>query len=434
MIAKIIAILRCFSDDGGQSTSTGDNCMSRLSLKTSTTRVLKSVAALFAAAALAGSAYADGTDAGTSVENTFVLNFDVGAVPQPPITNDPTSTLPGVIVQGTPTLFTVDRLVDLTVAAVNTPLTVTPGASGGAATLVFEVTNTGNDTQSYTFSLQDGVDSNGAVANFDATPYVISYQIDDDGTPGFGPGDTVVVVSEVVPGTAAAAAALRTPDIPADTTFRVLVSGDIPAGQTDGTADDLILIAETRDPVTWVVEGASGSGGNVTAPETGANNLESVAQNVLADGFGTGEEGDEDGRFSAQGTFIVASPDLDAAKTVDVIATEGETPFDCATDAAITASPQFSTPGSCIEYVITVVNNGATAVASNVAIVDVLPAEIEFVAASFAGFDTTPAPVLAAPTANTVCDGTATSCSVGVSGGSIAAGNTATLTIRALVQ
>lgn len=383
-----------------------------------------------------GAAYADGTDAGTSVENTFVLNYDVAGVVQPPITNDddPLTQPPGAVVQGTPTLFTVDRLVDLTVAQVNSPLSVTPGATGANATLIFEVTNTGNDTQSYTFSLEDGVDSNGVVGNFDATGVTISYQIDDDGTPGFGPGDTLVTVPAVAPGTPNAAPGQRSPDIPADTTFRVLVSGTIPSAQTDGTADDLILIAETRDPVTWIIEGASGSGGDVTGAETAANNLENVAQNVLADGFGTGEEVDEDGLFSAQGTFVVASPDLDAAKTVSVIATEGEAPFDCETGAAITSSAQFATPSSCIEYVITVINNGATAVASNVNIVDVLPDEIEFVGASFAGFEAAPAPVLAAPGANTACDGTSATCSVGVSGGSIAAGSTATLTIRAIVD
>ena len=418
--------------------------MSKFSLKQAARGGWRSALAASALVSLAGAAFADGTDAGTSVENTFVLNYEVEGVVQPPITNDtdPTTQPPGAIVQGTPTLFTVDRLVDLTVSAVNSPLTVTPGATGPNATLVFEVTNTGNDAQSYTFSLEDGVDSNGAVGNFDATGVTISYQIDDDGTPGFGPGDTVVTVPAVAPGTANAPAAQRTPDIPADTTFRVLVSGTIPSGQTDGTADDLILIAETRDPVTWVVEGASGSEGDVTAAETGANNLESTAQNVLADGFGTAEEVDSDGQFSAQGTFIVASPDLDAAKTVAVIATEGEAPFDCATGAAITSPTQFSTPGSCIEYVITVTNNGATASASNVDIVDVLPDEIIFIAASAGGFlpaDATAvppvlAPVVGAPGANTACDGTTGTCSISVSDGSIGPGDTATLTIRALVD
>jgi len=410
--------------------------MSNFNLNQSPRKGWRAIIALGALAAMAGAAYADGTDAGTSVENTFVLNYEVEGVVQAPITNDddPATQPPGAVVQGTPTLFTVDRLVDLTVAPVNSPLSVTPGATGPNATLVFEVTNTGNDTQSYTFSLQDGVDSNGAVGNFDAIPYVISYQIDDDGTPGFGPGDTVVTVPAVAPGTANATATQRTPDIPADTTFRVLVSGTIPTSQTDGTADDLILIAETRDPVDWVIEGASGSAGDVTAAETGANDLENVAQNVLADGFGTAEEIDEDGLFSAQGTFLVASPDLDASKTVGVIASEGEAPFDCAAGAAITSPAQFSIPGACIEYVITVVNNGATAIASNVDILDVLPDEVVFAGAAFAGFEAAPVPTLAEPGPNTACDGTAATCSVGVSGGSIGAGNTATLTIRAIVD
>lgn len=405
--------------------------MSKLRFLNTPRRLLRSVLAISAAAALAGTAFADGTDAGTTVENTFVLNYDVNSVSQAPITNDtdPATQPPGAVVQGTPTLFTVDRLVDLTVSEVNSPLSVTPGASGANAELIFEVTNTGNDTQSYSFSLADvGGD------DFDATGLTISYQIDDDGTPGFGPGDTVVTVPAVAPGTASAAVTERTPDIPADTTFRVLVSGTIPAAQTDTTEDDLILIAETRDPVDWVIEGASGSAGAVTSAETGANDLELAAQNVLADGFGTPEEVDNDGLFSAQGTFVVASPDLAAAKTVAVVATEGEAPFDCENAAAITSPAQFATPGSCIEYVITVVNNGATATASNVDIVDVLPTEIEYIGASFAGFDAAPAPTLAAPTGATVCDGTAATCSVGVSGGSIAAGNTATLTIRAIVQ
>jgi len=416
--------------------------MSKLTSLQKPKRFLRSLLAMGALATMAGAAYADGTNAGTTVENTFVLNYEVEGNVQPPITNDNVSPPPGSVVQGTPTLFTVDRLVDLTVTAVNSPQSVTPGATGPNATLIFEVTNTGNDTQAYTFSLQDGVDSNGATANFDATGVTISYQIDDDGTPGFGPGDTVVTVPAVAPGTAGASATQRTPDIPADTTFRVLVSGTIPSGQTDGTADDLILIAETRDPVTWIEEGPSGSEGAITSAETGANNLESDAQNVLADSFGTAQEVDNDGLFSAQGTFVVASPDLAAAKTVAVIATEGEAPFDCATGAAIATPAQFSTPGSCIEYVITVINNGATANASNVDIVDVLPDEIIFVAATAAGFlpadaaavPPVLAPVVGAPATNTACNGAPATCSISVSDGSIGPGDTATLTIRAIVD
>ncbi|MEO9970034.1 MAG: hypothetical protein ABJG15_09470 [Hyphomonadaceae bacterium] len=377
--------------------------------------LLRPVLAIGAAAALAGGAYADGTDAGTEVENTFVLNYEVNSVAQAPITNDPASGITGAVVQGAPTLFTVDRLVDLTVLQTNSPLTVTPGATGVNAQLSFTVTNTGNDAQSYSFSLADvGGD------DFDATGLTISYQI---------AGGAIVTVPAVVPGTAATTD--HTPDIPPDTPFTVFVSGTIPTTQVDTDFDDLILVAETRDPVTWLVEGASTTEGNVTLAETGANDLVLAAQNVLADGTGTTEEVDNDGLFSAQARFIIESPDLAAAKTVAVVATE---PADCETDTILTTPAQFATPGSCIEYVITVENTGATALASNVEIVDVLPAEVEFIAASFAGFEAAPVPSLTVPGSPTTCDGTDTTCSVDVSGGSIAAGNTATLTIRAIVQ
>lgn len=391
------------------------------------------VAAMFGAVMCVSAAHAAGTDAGTTVENTFTLNYEVSGTSQPTITNDTDTTIPGAVVQGTETLFTVDRLIDLTVTEVNSPLTVVPGASGAGATLIFEVVNNGNDAQSYTFSLQDGVDSNGATANFDATGVTISYQLDDDGTPGFGPGDTVVTVPAVAPATATASATQRTPDIPADTTFRVLVSGTIPLGQADGTADDLILIAETRDPITWVVEGASGTEGQVTAADTGGNDLVNAAENVLADGSGTAQDSANDGLFSEQGTFLVSSPDLSAEKTVAVIATDGRAPFDCATGAVVSGD-QFATPGACIEYVISVDNNGATAVASDIDIQDVLPDNIEFVAATFSGFNAAPAPALSAPAVSTLCDGTAGTCSVQLTTASLDAGNTGTLTIRAIVQ
>lgn len=390
--------------------------MSISRLKKLPRKLLRPVLALGAAAALAGGAYADGTDAGTEVENTFVLNYEVNNVEQAPITNDPASGITGAIVQGTPTLFTVDRLVDLTVQQTNSPLTVTPGATGVNAQLSFSVTNTGNDAQSYSFSLADV-----AADDFDATGLTISYQIG---------GGAIVPVPAVVPGTATTN---HTPDIPPDTPFTVFVSGTIPTSQADTDFDDLILIAETRDPVNWLVEGASTTAGAVTVAETDPNDLELAAQNVLADLSGTTEEADNDGLFSAQARFIIESPDLEAEKTVAVVAT---VPSNCASDAIVTTPTQFATPGSCIEYVITVENTGATAVASNVEIVDILPAEVQFIAASVAGFLPAPAPaaVLTAPSAPTNCDGTDTTCSVDVSGGSIAANSTATLTIRAIVQ
>ena len=89
---------------------------------------------------LAGAAQAANnlTEAGTSVSNTFELSYSVSGAAQPIITNDNVSPPAGAVVQGTPTLFTVDRKVDFIVTATNSTLTSAPGAD---ATLTFEVLN-----------------------------------------------------------------------------------------------------------------------------------------------------------------------------------------------------------------------------------------------------------------------------------------------------
>ena len=134
---------------------------------------------------------------------------------------------------------------------------------------------------------------------------------------------------------------------------------------------------------------------------------------------------------SDQASYVVASPDLTAAKAVTTILT---TPVNCATDVA--GGPgEYSTPGACVQYVITVTNNGATATATGIDIGDVLPAEVNFVSATHSGFDALPVPTLTTPAgAAQTCDGTAATCNVTLTGASLAAGNVATLTIRALVK
>lgn len=74
-------------------------------------------------------AEAAGTSAGTTVANTFTLDYQVGGVSQTQITSS-----------GSPTEFTVDRLVDLTVTSAG-DTTVVPGATG--QTLVWSVRNDG---------------------------------------------------------------------------------------------------------------------------------------------------------------------------------------------------------------------------------------------------------------------------------------------------
>ncbi|MEM7328713.1 MAG: hypothetical protein AAF437_08245 [Pseudomonadota bacterium] len=391
---------------------------------------------------LAGAANAANTltEAGTSVSNTFELSYSVSGTAQPIITNDNATPPVGAIVQGTPTLFTVDRKVDLIVTATNSTLTTVPGAD---ATLTFEVLNEGNDISAYAFSVSD-LDS--GATTFDASSIVVRYLVDanDNGTDDDGAYTTI---TETTIG-AGAGSAFVTGDVPKGVRVFVQVQGTVAAGVADTFTDDVTLIAESRNPTAFANE-ASASPAAVTADTGGANVLEGLAQNVLADGTGVAAaEADADGLFAATGIIQVESPDLSAEKTVTVIKEPGiADPFvaltDCATASAVADSK--AVPGSCVEYIIEVENTGATASATNLVIDDILPAEVTFVAASLAtttatGFADDTAiggvgPVLTAPTtpADSDCDGT-TTCVIQLSDAILAAGEVGQIVIRAIVK
>lgn len=382
------------------------------------------------------------TEAGTSVSNTFELSYAVSGATQPIITNDNVSPPAGAVVQGTPTLFTVDRKVDLIVTATNSPLTTAPGGNG---TLTFEVLNEGNDTSAYSFSIAD-LDS--GASTFDATGITVRYLIDanDNGTADDG---AYTVLTETPIGTAAGSAFV-TGDVPKGVRVFVQVQGTVGAAVADTFTDDITLVAEARDPTAFANE-ASATPAAVTAATAGANVLTGSAQNVLADGTGVAaaeNTGDADGLYAATGVLAVEAANIVASKTVTVIKEPGiADPFvaltDCATATAVADAK--AVPGSCVEYTIQVQNNGATATATNLVIDDILPAEVNFIAASLATTTATgfaddagvagAGPVLTVPTtpAASNCDG-ATTCVIQLSDAILAAGEVGQIVIRAEVK
>lgn len=343
-----------------------------------------------------GSALAAGTDAGTSVSNSFTLDYDVGGVAQTQIDTS-----------GTPTTFTVDRKVDVTVSTA-VSASVSPGQTG--AELVYGVTNAGNDNIAYRLSLTDvGTDS------FDIGTYAARYYADAGADGVFTPG-----VDDAGAGTAYTLGAGVTADVAPDATIWVVISGDVPGAATNGQTDDVILVADSYYP-TASLDGAYSAtpGTNVTA--AGANTMTGEADSVLADGAGASDAAN-DGAHSSTATYTVSAASLSASKTVAVVATN---PVDCATDAV---SGGFATPGACVEYVISAANAvGASATAANIAISDVLPDEVQYVSATQSGFSV--AGALSAPGGACV-----TGCTVGLTGASLAPGATGTVTIRALVR
>ena len=371
----------------------------------------------------AGNAHAQLTPAGTTVQNTFTLTYDVGGIAQPPIdTSDPGD-------PNGPTEFTVDRLIDLTVASQGDN-TVAPGATDEE--LVFSVTNDGNDTQAYSLTVVeetgDDIDTDDPAG---ATPVLVYYIDDGDGVYEPGAGDNAAITYDPA----------NPPELGPDEVLWVVVTQDIPTTATDGNTADVSLVADTLEPDLLSGGGANPNAGTpVTADADGTNALTGVAENVLADGDGlTGNEGDNDGAHSATGAYIVASADITAVKAVEVFSQDGS---GCATISLPHTSPtpgdNYSIPGSCVEYVITVENAGS-APATDIVINDVLADELDFVNVVIGGdFTGTGALTPSAPATPLDCTGGA--CVINLSGETLpapvapAVSTTGLVIIRALVK
>ena len=372
------------------------------------------VCAAFAVLAVPN-AMAAGTDAGTSVANTFTLNYDVGGVNQTQIDNI-----------ASPTTFTVDRLVDLTVTSLG-DTTVIPGQTG--QTLDFSVLNDSNDNIAYSLALE-----NIAGDDFDPTAVTVAYFVDDgDGT--FEPGGDDGPGIAYTPGSGAA-----TSDIAPDAILFVRITGNIPASPpvVNGDQADIALLADSLNPATSLDPNYTGTPGDQIVGETGTNDVDLEAQNVLADGTGTATaDGDNDGAHSDTGSYIIGAANLTASKSVSILATDGAA-FGCGTFANTQIdTSQYAAPGACVEYVITVANAaGAAQSATNVDISDFLPEGITFVDAQTTG-DLVSNGTLTEPGPSCAADPVGppiVTCEVRLDDAVLAAGESGTITIRALVS
>lgn len=353
--------------------------------------ILRSLCVASAFTALsAGSAFAAGTAAGTSVNNTFSLSYSVNGTSQPPIDTGPGGS-------DTPTTFIVDRKVDLTLVS-NGDEFVSPGQQG--AVLTYTLTNTGNAPAAYDLSLfqESGDDFDTGTAATAALPTITYYVGADDS----GTEETY-------------AAGTRTVTVPADGQLFIVITGNIPqvGAGTNAVVDDdeaeLTLVADTVE--------TSGSEGDTSVPvvaDAGGLNDLAAEENVLADGTSTAREAANAGDDSATGTYIVASADLTAVKTVGMVSEDGS---GCAVAPTfpLSAFPgttaEYAIPGACVEYRITVTNSGndANANASDLDLIDILPEGLTFVDAFQNGFT---GGTFNKPSGTPVCDGTAGACTV----------------------
>jgi uncharacterized repeat protein (TIGR01451 family) len=425
-----------------------------MKLMSSTTAIRQTLLATAAVTLMAGTAFAGNTltTAGTPVSNTFTLDYQVGTVTQPTITNETGTADPNdVELPAGPTVFTVDRKVDHIVTATNSTLSTSPGTT---ATLTFTLRNEGNDNQAYSFSLADL--DNAAGTTFDASSLTIAYAVDADDENDID--ETFVTIAPTVIGDDPDAdPVFVTGDVPKGVRVWITVTGTVAASVGDAVSDDITLVAETRNPTAWAIETIAATDvAEVTTGFVGANAVLGVAQNVMADSTGvaaaeTSPSGDGDGLYAVTGIILVASPDIVASKSMTAIKEPAVAdPFvalsDCATATAVTNAKAI--PGSCIEYVIDIANTGATADAEALNIQDVMPEQVTFVSASIVDVTTTgfvddpgvadpggvSGPTLTTPAANTACDGTASTCNIVLNNALLGPGNNSQIVIRALVN
>lgn len=351
------------------------------------------------------------TAADTDVANTFSLTYSVDSVLQPEINNE----------NGTindpdgPTVFTVDRLIDLTVVSVEDE-TVAPGAID--ETILFAVANDGNDTHGFLLDILEVTADSTTTSSVPTTGETITYYI-DDGDGDFEPD-----------GTGDGAAAIdydpaNPPELDPDQVLWVIVTRDIDASAVDGDNVDISLVSTASDA----------AGTPLVNDTTNDTDLDAPAENVFGDASGDAAQSDIalDGRHSDTGQYLIASADIEAEKSVALHSVDGST---CATLPGGTVVPGHFIPGACVEYVIEVTNDGSED-ATTITIDDELDANLTFIGAVADGFT---GGTLAAPGASTDC--AAGACVIELTGatldGSAAPGTGAptvgTITIRALIK
>jgi uncharacterized repeat protein (TIGR01451 family) len=258
-------------------------------------------------------ANAVGTAAGTSIQNTAQVSYDAGGTTVTTTSNAAT--------------VTVAEIVEVNVTTLTSTVAVTPGAANQV--LTFRVTNTGNGPEAFRLALNSALVGDA----FDPVPATPSLYFDDDGVPGFSPGDTAYS-----PGT-------NEPALAVDASIVVLAINNIPAGLPNG--------AHGLSEITASALTGSGAPGTVYAGGGPSGLVDAVL-------------GASGGDASTSGAYVSGAIQLSAVKSQAV------------TDQFGGMQP---VPGARITYQIVVTPNGA-GTALNAAFTDDIPANTTFVAGS----------------------------------------------------
>ncbi len=278
-------------------------------------------------------ARADGTQSGTSVSNSATVSYSVGATPQDDVNSAPVT-------------FLVDRKIDMTVVTTDVAAVgVTPGTSTSA--LTFTVTNDGNDTMDYALSataLSGGTGAFGGTDNVDAGS--VALFVEDGGNVGYQLAeDTETFVDELA----------------IDASATVYIVGTFgTAGFSDADIASYHLLVEAREG-----GGATALGAALT--ETAGADDSAVEDTVFADGQGTdtGNDANRDAKLSDQSDFEIETASLTVTKTSTVIS-----------DPVNGGTNPKAIKGAVIEYTVTIANAAGSSTATGISVADDLDTEI----------------------------------------------------------
>jgi len=273
-----------------------------MKLKVGKTGLILRLGAMFAALLAGQQVMAIGTAAGTSIDNTVSVDYEVAGINQADLTS---------VVS-----FVVDRRVDFTLTLVGGALVdVTPGENDAFFDLL--LTNDSNSPLDFNLVLDQAgvvtVRGVGDTADMTDPEYAVSADFVADTAPVQGGAQFV-------------------DELPADEDAIIRVWGDAALTLLNGQIAGIQIDATAAEPGTATVEGA--------ALVDGVANTDAGVENVFADADTDGVEIQTDG-------FIVVSADLVVTKSYAVIAGD--------------LGSGLPIPGATVEYTITVVNGGTIA-------------------------------------------------------------------------
>jgi uncharacterized repeat protein (TIGR01451 family) len=213
--------------------------------------------------------HAAGTAAGTSIQNTAQVSYDVAGTP--------------VTVSSNSTALTVAEVINVSVTTLTASVSVVPSATNQV--LQFRVKNTGNSSEKFHLVPNSTIVGDG----FDPVLASNSIYFDTDSTPGYSPGDALYV-----PGS-------NDPTLSADGEVVVLVLNNIPAALANGLIgkSELTANAFTGTGTAGTVFAGQGTGG---------------VDAMLGTSGGTG---------NSNGQYVIGAITLNAVKTQVVTNTFG---------------------------------------------------------------------------------------------------------------